>query len=236
MDNDYDQKLDAAIKQNEEEYSTHAHHEGNYLSPLWNFARLVASLPPYSELSAEQAASMLDSFFVRKGYANPDDGWEQEFASVVEDGDACRMFLDAWEQIRFGYGETLLGTILARTESGELLEQLLELPLHVLRGKKYRKFIAYAAEFQRRVGPDQPILLPLRCTATSLHLDDETVSVYRRAAMNDGLLQEVEPYHPKRSATKFKFNLHRLEEILRANEAVDDALAEQKDTSDDLPW
>lgn len=89
------------------------------------------------------------------------------------------------------------------------------MPRNVLRGRKYRKFIAYAAEFQLYVGADNPILLPLRCTAATLNLDDETVSIFRRAAKKDGLLQEVAPYQARRSATKFKFNLTGLNQVLK---------------------
>lgn len=116
MDERYDEELDAAIRQNAAEYFKHDHDTGHYLSPMWNFARIVRPLPPFREASVEVAVLLVDEHFVRKGYSDPELGWEEEFAAVVgEAGDACQMFIDAWEHIRFGYGETLLSTILQRT-------------------------------------------------------------------------------------------------------------------------
>jgi len=87
---------------------------------------------------------------------------------------------------------------------------------------------------QLYVGAENVILLPLRCTATILHLDDETVSIYRRAAQKEGLLEEVQPYQPKRSATKFRFNLVLLKEIL-AHRGLGDCASCVVDSIDDIP-
>lgn len=223
MKQEYDQELDAAVEQNEQDYDYDP--RDGYRSPLWTFARIVRTLPPFRDLNADCAVLLLDDWLVRRGYKNPEQGWDEVFRAVVDDeGDAVRSFFEAFEQIRFGYGETLLGTILKRAENGELLKQLLQLPRTVLRGTKYRRFIAYAAEFQLYVGAGNPVLLPLHCTANTLHLNPETVSTYRRAAKKDGLLRETERYQARHSATKFTFDLKRLDQIL-AVKTIADALS-----------
>jgi hypothetical protein len=174
---------------------------------LFYLVRLVKSHPSMTRKTAEQAFREVDSV-VRSWHKGKraTDAWQQYVGERRDDAEAT--FLDAWEKVRNLLGRSPLENALEQAERCPLIvgqDKLIQRP------EKYALFVSMAGWLQVAMG-DRNIALPCREIGDLLDVDKMTVSRYRKWAVQDGYLKEMNParFAGKRGqgkATEFRFNV-----------------------------
>ncbi len=181
---------------------------------VFDFERFLKASPRFDGIDAKSALKTVEDVFDHWAKDHKFKGrkadriaqiWLRFFDADADD--AREEFIDAWERIRLVPG---------RTPLEQARRQALERPIEFRDGmltcdtEGYRDFLSLAGWLQVAVGSAE-ILLPVEKIAVLLGCKHMSVSRYRRWAIKDGFLREVEAYQVKqRKATKFLFDVRRV--------------------------
>jgi hypothetical protein len=169
---------------------------------MFSFARRLRAWTWPPNTTAAGVATYLENSYVRYCMTtgeNVGDIWD--VLGLGESGDPRAEFIVAWERVRVPEGHGLWETVEPNARQYPYIPT-------VAPSRKYVQFVSLAAHLQRARAQGQTILLPVGRLASMLGTTPQMVSVYRRWAVDAGILNEVQrPDRERRRATEFVFML-----------------------------
>lgn len=187
---------------------------GAWPSPAFEFARTIKSYPGMAQVDPYDALKTVKSVLRYDGYPPLEYILERFFAfQSVDEFEAD--FVHSYTRVRCLKGEPVLKQL-----AKVACEHPIKLPFERTIG--YSKFVTLAFEIYKMVQCG-PIKLPCRKIAELLGVNKETVSIWRRQAIKDGILTEIKGcyYGNGRSeATTFSFNEEKIRFYLQTKIAV----------------
>jgi hypothetical protein len=169
-------------------------------SILFAFARELRSRNPHQ--TGEAMADEIEEVFMYQGL--PGNVWD---ALGLDDrtGDPRSAFITAFDQIRVPKGQRRW-ELVARYAKARPFIPLVRL------SDKYVLFLSLAGHLQRSCRPGAWITLPVQRTASMLGVTPGMISIYRRQAVQAGILTVTQPHsHAEHRSTRFVFNLSRFD-------------------------
>jgi hypothetical protein len=169
---------------------------------LFEFARSLKAWRWTGTPEAEGIATYIEDTYERYCRVtgeNMQDVWE--ILDLGDSGDPRGEFVSCWQRVRVPAGQSIWQVVV------ESAERFPFVPVFCP-SQKYQTFVSLAGHLQRVRAPEQPILLPVVRFASMLGVQRQMISVYRRWALQAGILVQLEsPSREQRRATKFRFRL-----------------------------
>lgn len=197
-----------------EESRRGVHGQRGWQSPLFYLIRLIKAHPQFSKATAQQAIRATEDILrAWRPFIPKERLWMGDWGYWLHLGreDAHAEFLDAWDKVRYLPGSSPLANAYYQAKRFPLR---LAADTKQRRTEVYEFFISIAGWLQVAMG-DRNILLPVEELSEILHVEPMTISRYRKWAIEDGFLKEVQPHAFKGKgkggkATEFRFDVSRV--------------------------
>lgn len=169
------------------------------------FTRWITAYPDLlgaSDIDAAEKVEQIIGAWPRPKDHQNTDPWEYWFFYELDHkcSDPKVEFLDVWNRIEHIPGKGAVEMALIRATQSPL-------PVENAITDSYARFVSFAGWLQY-LCQGKNIFLPLDLTAKTLNYDRTTISRYRQRAIEEGYLEEVNPFSSKkRLATEYRFNL-----------------------------
>jgi hypothetical protein len=204
-----------------DEYERHEREDeqAGWTTPLFYFVRLIKAHPTAGKASVQAVLAEIERVMVgwRHGLSREKRALHDAWLAWLEVSreDAHAEFFGAWEKVRYLPGRSPLANALEQAERFPSFG--LRPEVKAKRPPGYERFISLAGWLQVGMG-NSYILLPVEEVAEVLEVKTATVSRYRRWAVEDGYLKEVEGYERpgkghKGKATVFRFDVTKFETL-----------------------
>ncbi|MCL4197710.1 MAG: hypothetical protein KJZ69_09495 [Phycisphaerales bacterium] len=187
-------------------------------SGTFDFLRWIKASPHFEHMDAKQALAAVETVLAGWGkelrnrgslkVGSKRDQIERAWTSLFDsDTDQAREeFIDGWDRVRLVPGRSLIDHAYRKAKSHPINFQDGSLKCDT---EGYRGFLNLAGWLQVAVGANV-IALPIEKIATMLNVTHMSISRYRRWAVEDNFLREIEPAVFKRKATTYIFDVRRV--------------------------
>jgi len=184
--------------------------QGKWRTPCFQLARQLKAHPELGPLPTAKVIEKIERIIREWERAQGFDFWRKCFG--VSRDCAHTEILDVWHQIRRLPGKDALANA-AEFSRRMPLSRNKESFEKRGRSKKYCEFLSLCGWLQVTVGPGTPIAIPCRDFGERIGVEPMTISRFRKWALQDGLLMEVEKHKflgtaAKNRGTSFFFAYH----------------------------